>query len=379
MKKSQLRVLIVLTFMLLVLLFNSFITRIFNQYTLCIFVLLLGFVSYFLVGYEKEKSRYNKDIILSILIYITIYYILTYLLGLFLGFSKNVYSLTFSSIMRNIVSLFILILISELFRYIVNTKIKNNYWLLALSMLSFTMIDVTFTLNAVNFKDFYSILKCFGLFVLPSLGKNFLVTYLSYTVSFKPNIVYRVLMEIPKFILPIIPNFGPYIESVIYVSFPVLVFAIIYNKFKKLKKGIILSEKKQYFRLTYVITIPILIAMVGLTCGYFKYQAIVVATGSMTPNINKGDVVIVKKLTDNEKKDLKKGDVLVFNRGDRIVVHRIYDIYSTGGEIFFKTKGDFNKDPDGYLIETSEVIGTVKAKIKYIGYPTVILYEKFGS
>lgn len=101
MKKSQLRVLIVLTFMLLVLLFNSFITRIFNQYTLCIFVLLLGFVSYFLVGYEKEKSRYNKDIILSILIYITIYYILTYLLGLFLGFSKNVYSLTFLSIMRN--------------------------------------------------------------------------------------------------------------------------------------------------------------------------------------------------------------------------------------------------------------------------------------
>ena len=186
-------------------------------------------------------------------------------------------------------------------------------------------------------------------------------------------------MEIPKFILPIIPNFGPYIESVIYVSFPVLVFAIIYNKFRKLKKGIILSEKKQYFRLTYVITIPILIVMVGLTCGYFKYQAIVVATGSMTPNINKGDVVIVKKLTDNEKKDLKKGDVLVFNREDRIVVHRIYDIYSTGGEIFFKTKGDFNKDPDEYLTETSEVIGTVKAKIKYIGYPTVILYEKFGS
>ena len=85
------------------------------------------------------------------------------------------------------------------------------------------------------------------------------------------------------------------------------------------------------------------------------------------------------KLTDNEKKDLKKGDVLVFNREDRIVVHRIYDIYSTGGEIFFKTKGDFNKDPDEYLTETSEVIGIVKAKIKYIGYPTVILYEKFGS
>ena len=44
-----------------------------------------------------------------------------------------------------------------------------------------------------------------------------------------------------------------------------------------------------------------------------------------------------------------------------------------------KQKGDHNESPDGYLIETSEVIGTVKFKIRYIGYPTVALNEKINS
>ena len=34
----------------------------------------------------------------------------------------------------------------------------------------------------------------------------------------------------------------------------------------------------------------------------------------MTPKINKGDVVIVKKLKDTEIYDIKKGDILVYNR-----------------------------------------------------------------
>ena len=83
----------------------------------------------------------------------------------------------------------------------------------------------------------------------------------------------------------------------------------------------------------------------------------------------------------NEKEilNLKKGEILVFYFFFKIVVHRIYEVYSSGYETFFKTKGDHNESPDGYLIETSEVIGTVKFKIRYIGYPTVALNEKINS
>ena len=382
MKRSQIIVIGLLTFMLFALLFNSFITKIFSRYSICVFIFLLGVIAYFLLGFEKNKSRYNKDIILSLIIYITIYYISTYLFGLFIGFSKNVYNFDFISIVNNIVPVIILIFVSEILRYIINSKIKDSYLLLGLSLIVFSMIDITFTLNATNFGDFYTVLKVIGLFVLPSLGKNFLFTYLSVKVGFKPNMVYRYLMDIPKYILPIIPNFGAYVESIIYIAFPILVFVIIYNNLKKVDRKvnkIIKSKKSKRTIITYYIIIPLLIITVALTSGYFKYQAIVVATGSMSPNINKGDVVVVKKLNDNEIRNLKIGDILVFNRENKIVVHRIYKIYSSGDEIFFKTKGDNNNAPDSYLIEIHEILGVVKLKVRYIGYPTVALYERINS
>lgn len=382
MKRSQIIVIGLLTFMLFALLFNSFITKIFSRYSICVFIFLLDVIAYFLLGFEKNKSRYNKDIILSLIIYITIYYISIYLFGLFIGFSKNVYNFDFISIVNNIVPVIILIFVSEILRYIINSKIKDSYLLLGLSLIVFSMIDITFTLNATNFGDFYTVLKVIGLFVLPSLGKNFLFTYLSVKVGFKPNMVYRYLMDIPKYILPIIPNFGAYVESIIYIAFPILVFIIIYNNLKKVDRKvnkIIKSKKSKRTIITYYIIIPLLIITVALTSGYFKYQAIVVATGSMSPNINKGDVVVVKKLSDNEIRNLKIGDILVFNRENKIVVHRIYKIYSSGDEIFFKTKGDNNNAPDSYLIEIHEILGVVKLKVRYIGYPTVALYERINS
>lgn len=380
MKRSQKIIIGLLSFMFLVLLINSFITKIFSRYSICAFIFIVLIISYLLLGMEKEKSRYNKDIILSLLIYIAIYYITTYLFGLFIGFNKNVYSSNIILILKNIVPIIILITLSELLRYIINSKIKDNYILLGLSIFVFTLIDTTMTIQASSFKNFYDTLKVIGLFILPSLSKNYLLTYLTIKVSYKPNLVYRYLMELPRYILPIVTSFGVYIESVIYISFPIIVFIIIYNDFKKReKKNIILSSKfKKNTKFIYYIVTIILITIVSLTSGYFKYQAIVIATGSMTPNINKGDMVVIEKVAPKDAKKLKEGEVLAFKREDKIVVHRIYKIYTSGNEIFFKTKGDHNNAPDGYLTEAKEILGTVKFNIRYIGYPTVALYEKIN-
>ena len=45
--------------------------------------------------------------------------------------------------------------------------------------------------------------------------------------------------------------------------------------------------------------------------------------------------------------------------------------------IFYQTKGDNNNDPDNYLIELHEIIGTTNHKVKYIGLPTIWLAEIF--
>ena len=75
MKRSQKIIIGLLSFMAIVLLINSFVTKIFSRYSICAFIFIMVIIAYLLLGIEKEKSRYNKDIILSLIIYIAIYYI----------------------------------------------------------------------------------------------------------------------------------------------------------------------------------------------------------------------------------------------------------------------------------------------------------------
>lgn len=69
-----------------------------------------------------------------------------------------------------------------------------------------------------------------------------------------------------------------------------------------------------------------------LGCG-----AAVVLSGSMEPEFYEGDLIIVK-----ETKNYKKNDIVVFQDGNALVVHRIISI---DGETI-TTKGDANKTTD---------------------------------
>ena len=63
----------------------------------------------------------------------------------------------------------------------------------------------------------------------------------------------------------------------------------------------------------------------------FKYCMIAIGSGSMTGSINKGDAVIYKTY-DKKLDKLETGDVLVFYKDSRIIVHRIVNIQSVYGE-----------------------------------------------
>lgn len=377
MKKGNKKTLVILTIMIFVLLFDIFITKKFNKYSICAFIILLIILSYLLIGIRKSKSRYDKDIILTIIIYVFVYYIIIYLSGLFIGFTRNIYSIDFINIIKNTLPVILLITFSEVLRYIINSQIKDNKWLLIISALSFTLLDSVLIIKSTDFSDFYKILNSFGLFVLPNLSKSLFLTYLTTKTSYKSSLVYRYLMEIPKYIIPILPNFGNYLESILYILIPLLIFISIYNIFEKLKhKKVLTKETNKFQKFSYIFLTIILFLLICTTSGIFKYRSFVIATGSMTPNINKGDMVIIKKLTDEEKNNLKVGDVIAFNMDDRVVVHRIIKKYSTSSGVFYNTKGDNNNSADGYLLEIDNIVGLEKFRIRYVGYPTIAIYDR---
>lgn len=377
MKRGDKRTLVILTIIVFVLLFDILILKKLTKYSICAFIALLILISYYLIGFRKIKSRYDKDIILTMCIYVFIYYIIIYLFGLVIGFTRNIYSLNILNILKNIFPVIISISLVEILRYIINSQIKNNKWLLFYSAIVFTLLDSALIIRATDFTNFYKILNTFGLFVLPNLSKSILLTFLSIKSSYKPCLIYRYLMEIPKYILPIIPNFGNYLESVLYIIIPLLIFISTYNIFDRLKHRKIISKNKNSIeKYIYICLSTFLVVLICTSSGLFKYRSFVIATGSMTPNINKGDMVIIEKLNEDEKNNLKVGDIIAFNMDDKVVVHRIIKKYNTSKGTFYNTKGDNNNSPDGYLLDTDNIVGLEKFKIRYIGYPTVTIYDR---
>lgn len=377
MKRGDKRTLVILTIIVFVLLFDILILKKLTKYSICAFIALLILTSYYLIGFRKIKSRYDKDIILTMCIYVFIYYIIIYLFGLVIGFTRNIYSLNILSILKNLFPVIISISLIEILRYIINSQIKNNKWLLFYSAIVFALLDSALIIKATAFTNFYKILNTFGLFVLPNLSKSILLTFLSIKSSYKPCLIYRYLMEIPKYILPIIPNFGNYLESMLYIIIPLLIFISTYNIFDKLKHRKIISKNKNSIeKYIYICLSVFLIILICTSSGLFKYRSFVIATGSMTPSINKGDMVIIEKLNEDEKNNLKVGDIIAFNMDGKVVVHRIIKKYNTSKGTFYNTKGDNNNSPDGYLLDIDNIVGLEKFKIRYIGYPTVSIYDR---
>ena len=96
----------------------------------------------------------------------------------------------------------------------------------------------------------------------------------------------------------------------------------------------------------------------------------------MTPTICKGDAIIVKKLDEEEIKELNVGDVLVFKNSGKTIVHRIVKVLQIKGKYCFKTKGDYNVAEDANITNQDDVVGTTYLKIPWIGIPTVWLNEQ---
>ncbi len=379
MKKSYAYATIMLSLSCCFFFLSSFIFKNISQYLIIGILLLLILLTYFLLGFDRSKKRFEKDIMLIILISSISYYVITYLSGLFFGFSYNIYSLKILDIIKNVFPVIITIIVSEVCRFMINTKIKENRYILFLSFVLFFLIDTAIVFSKINFNDIVVYIDDISLYIIPSISKNILLTYLTTKTSYKTQITYRLIEELPIFIVPIVPNLGTYLQAICELSLPVIILIIINNFYKKLPINKEKIKNKKNYKIMYIFTIIVLGFVVSLTSGLFRHQAIVIASGSMEPNLYRGDVVIVKKLKIDEIRDLNVDDILVFKRENKIVVHRIYKKYDSNKEVFFETKGDNNDNPDGYLIELSDIIGTTNTRIKYIGLPTVSIYDLFNQ
>ena len=376
MKKGFNKILILEIILLIFLLFNSFVFKIANMYVISGIMLPFLILMIVLNGFEKDNYRYKKDVLLNIIIFLLMYYFITYFLGLFSGFVKSSYSLSFINIIKNTFPVIALILISELMRYVLFNKTKRNLPCLIIGCLLFVMVDVNTMVHIYDVKTALGITKMICLVVFPSITKNIFLTYLTMKVGYKNGIIYRLITEISTYLLPIFPDFGEYINVLLKTVLPIAIMARLNNMFnyysvRKIKDSRYNSRKLVLYS---VITFALL-TIVLVTSGFFTYQALTIGSGSMSPAIEKGDVIILKGMKNEEARKIKKGDVLVYNHDNKIIVHRVIKKSNNGETISFKTKGDYNNTKDSWTVKQEDVIGIVKFRIRWVGMPTVALNE----
>lgn len=376
MKSSEKKVAIIEIVTLIIVLLDIFVTNKIGYLGLSILLISAFLISVGLLGYEKNRQLFTKDVLMTIIIYCILYYIIIYLSGVWLGFLRSGYNLKLIGIIKNITPIIIIIVACEFLRYELIQKSRNNKFLIILTCLLFVSIDSILVSYLYDLHTASGLVKMFYTSTLPLLSKNILLTYMALKFGYKPTITYRLFMEIPSFILPIVPDIDMYVQTVLNLLFPALIMHKLYKEFKKKKTNESIRNNNKIEKVLSIGFAIIILLMISLTSGMFKYYALAIGSESMEPKINKGDIVVVEKLNEKEIKKLKEGEVLVYKHNDMVIVHRIVRVKEYNGAIYFNTKGDNNGEEDSWTIDEQLVIGRATFKIPYLGVPTVWLNEK---
>jgi signal peptidase len=122
--------------------------------------------------------------------------------------------------------------------------------------------------------------------------------------------------------------------------------------------------------------LAVLVVIVVLVSGVFRYWSTAIGSSSMAPNINMGDVVVIDK-DYGDADAIETGSVIAFRHDNRVVVHRLVAIHNSADGLELQTKGDNNASEDAYIVHENDLVGVVRWRLPLIGWPTVWIDQTF--
>lgn len=185
MKRGYKKLLLFEFFVLILVLLNSFLFKFLSQFTIILFFIGLLFLFKFIFGFEKDKHRYTKNVIIEIFIILLMFFIIFYLFGLIVGFVKNNSYLNFYGLSNIIIPIFITIILKEVLRYEILMKASDNKLLIILSCILFIIFDLFNSFSLNDFSSKYNIFLFISLNLIPTISNNIVCTYLSIKSGYK--------------------------------------------------------------------------------------------------------------------------------------------------------------------------------------------------
>lgn len=343
-----------------------------NNNYLYISIIALAVVTYLLFGVFRSNTYVKSNVIRVIVACLLSFFIVSYATGLFVGFSKTIFSFSINFFAKVILLEILLIIAEEYLRYTIIKKTVKGIAPIVVFTIIMSLLNIMIEISGYNFNDREIVFIFASVVILPVISRELLCSYLSYKVGMIPCIIFKIVITLYEYVLPIIPNLGNYLFSVYNV---ILCYVIYFFS----SKTIMYAEKSNKYtakvstRVIYFPIIAMLLVIVVLVSGFLKYKMIAIGSNSMFPVYEKGDAIIYRKVKDID--ELSIGDIIAFKKSDAVITHRIVNITSSGKVL--KTKGDNNNSVDYFDVGMSDVLGKVEYKIRYIGYPTIWINEFF--
>ncbi len=375
MKKYNLKVNLFLIATIILLLLNLLVLNITSKLFILAGLVIIGLVTLMIFKYRQGyylEQRGVKFVFIIIGILQVVFY---YLMGLFDGFSKNIVELNWSNFINILLPFAISICISELIRYTMLRENKDNKLVNYLVVIILILIDVNLYggFSSNTFRDLSKLLEFCGLTLFPSIASNVVFNKITLNYGYKSIILYRLITIISYYAVPIVPNFNVLIRSVARIVVPILIyFQINYMYDRTSFEEVVKKDFREKSGVAIFFILATLFACL-ISCQ-FRYGLIAIGSNSMQKYLTIGDTILFEKY---KKQTIDKGDIIIYNRDNRNIIHRVVEINVFNGENVYRTKGDNNDTIDKGYVYRKDIVGIVITRIKYIGYPSIWLKKAF--
>jgi signal peptidase I len=336
------------------------------------------FIAFLLFGYKRCKiNNIKRNVTILVFIVTTIYFIGIYGIGILTGYKTTNFEYSIKGVFDSSFGIIVYIACAEFLRYIFISGNRDKKYLIVLFTIVATLIEINLTLDFSNIGGIVSIFNLITKAILPAFAKNLLLSYLSYNLGVVPPLIYNIIMSIYMFVVPVFPNLNDYVVSLLGILLPYAIYIFASRMISEYYDEATPEFNHRVFNVVDIVIGFIVLVLVIFISGYFRFQLIGIASGSMYPSIKKGDAVMVDKKQKIE--DLKVGDIIAYRKDDRIIIHRIVSKeMNQDGIIAVDTKGDANNTNDNVEVTDNELVGKITFTIPYLAWPTVWLTERIG-
>ena len=118
-----------------------------------------------------------------------------------------------------------------------------------------------------------------------------------------------------------------------------------------------------------LLLVGVILVMAGqVVLAATGFQPLVIRSGSMTPTLSVGDIVISRAVPPTR---VRAGDIVTFERpdgGGGLITHRVRTATEVGATVRFETRGDANSVSEHWTVPSSGAIGLDVLRVPRVGW-----------